>query len=286
MAEFLQSLVPSDSEEVYDPTCGDGGLLAVFPDNVRKYGQELDSEQAEVASHRLINAEIASGDTLRSPAFIDKRFRAIVANPPFSVKWTPPENIEDDPVFCDAPCLPPAGKADFAFLLHILYCLADDGVAAVVNFPGVCYRGQREGKIRQWMIELNVIDRVIQMEGGYFVDTKIATTILVLKKNRIKRSILMRDNALDIEREVSIEEIKGNNYSLSVSSYVQPEEPEKPPVDPFILERKAQEGALKRIRAEINFSLMVARMEGWSIEPFLDSIHGVINEFREQPTLF
>lgn len=281
MAELLKSLVPSDAQEVYDPTCGDGGLLAVFPDAVRKYGQELDPAQAQVASGRLVNAEIASGDTLASPAFLGKRFRAIVANPPFSVKWSPPEHPEADPVFQDVPCLPPPGKADYAFLLHILHCLADDGTAAVVNFPGVCYRGQREGRLRQWMVERNYIDRVMQMESGFFVDTKIAPVILVLKKNRTKTSVLMRDNVAGIEREVTLEEIKANGYSLNVSSYVEPPQPEHPPVDPLAMELKARSSALKRIRAEISFSQLVAQMEGWSIDPFLDDIQDLVNEFRQ-----
>lgn len=286
MAELLKSLVSDDIEEVYDPTCGDGGLLAVFPDNVRKYGQELDPAQAAEAATRLINAEVVSGDTLTNPVFINKRFRAIVANPPFSVKWSPPADQTTNPIFRDAPCLPPPGKADFAFLLHILHCLADDGVAAVVNFPGICYRGQREGVLRKWMIERNFIETVIYMEGGYFIDTKIATVILVLKKNRKKTSIIFRDNALNLEREVEYDEIKQNDFSLSVSSYIQPPEPERPPVDILALENRARDAAIKRVRAEINFSLTVAEIEGWSIEPFLDDLHRVINEFRQQTTLF
>ena len=286
MAELLKSLVPSDIGEVYDPTCGDGNLLAVFPDEVVKYGQELDPAQAAIASERLTNAVIASGDTLGAPAFADLRFKAIVSNYPFSVKWSPPANHKEDPVFAEAPCVPPPGRADYAFLLHILHCLDDEGTAAVVNFPGVCYRGQKERILRQWMIENRYIEKMILMEGGYFVDTKISTVIMVLRKNRAGTSILMRDNALDLEREVGIEEIRKNDYSLSISSYVSPPEPERPSIDPLALERKAQEGALQRIRTEINFSLMVAEMEGWSIEPFLDAIHDVINEFRLQPTLF
>lgn len=286
MAELLKNFMPADITEVYDPTCGDGALLSVFPDDVRKYGQELNPEQAKVAMERLVNAEIAAGDTLADPKFIDRRFRGIVANPPFSVKWTPPECPEEDPVFAEAPVIPPPGKADYAFLLHILHCLADDGIAAVVNFPGICYRGQREGKLRQWMIERNVIDRVILMEGGHFVDTKIATVILVLRKNRTEDYIFMRDNACNLEREVSIAEIAENNFSLNVGSYIVPPEPIKPKVNPFDLESRARQSALKRLRAELNFSLMVAQIEGWSIEPFLDSIQDIINEFRIQPTLF
>lgn len=127
---------------------------------------------------------------------------------------------------------------------------------------------------------------VFLIEGGHFVDTKIATVILVLRKNKETTSILMRDNALDLEREVSIEEIRANGYTLNVSSYISPPQPERPPVNPLELEDKARLHAISKLRAEIQFSLMVARMEGWSIEPFLDEIHDVVNEFREQPTIF
>lgn len=282
IAELLKSLVPDDVSEVYDPTCGDGSLLAVFGDDVRKYGQELDAQQARAARDRLTNAVIAEGDVLKAPAFIGKRFRAIVANPPFSVKWEPEESV----IFQGAPCLPPPSKADYAFLLHIAHCLADDGVAAVLNFPGVCYRGQREGKLRQWLIERNIIEKVILMEGGHFVDTAVSTVILVLRKHREVTSIAMRDNALNLERDVPLEEIAGNDYSLNVTTYVHPPEPERPAVDPMALERRARAAALKNIRAELMFSLAVAQYEGWSIEPFLDDILAEINKFRVRPALF
>lgn len=71
---------------VYDPTCGDGALLAYANNRVKKYGQEIDPEQADTARTNLTNAEIVTGDTLENPAFIDKRFDLIVANPPFSIK--------------------------------------------------------------------------------------------------------------------------------------------------------------------------------------------------------
>ena len=235
-----------------------------------------------MASERLVNADIVAGDTLTAPAFIGKRFRAIVANPPFSVKWTPPADPKKDPVFADAPTLPPPGKADYAFLLHILHVLADDGVAAVVNYPGLCYRGQREGKLREWIIERNLIDRVLLMEKGYFVDTDTVTVILVLKKNRTEDFITMRDNALGIERRVTLDEIRENDYSLNVSSYVSPPEPEKPKVNPADLEFRARNGVIRQIRAHIEFSAMVAFMEGWSIDPFLDQIQDLIEEYRHK----
>ena len=85
--------------------------------------------------------------------------------------------------------MPPAGKADYAFLLHIIYLLADNGTAAVLNFPGIAYRKASEGKIRQYMVQQNWIDKVIHIPGDKFTDTKIATLILVLKKNRATTDI-------------------------------------------------------------------------------------------------
>ena len=84
LAKFIASFIPDGIEEVYDPTCGSGNLLSVFPDSVRKFGQEIDATQAEEARHRLVNSEIAVGDTLEAPAFMGRKFKAIVANPPFS----------------------------------------------------------------------------------------------------------------------------------------------------------------------------------------------------------
>ena len=105
LAKFIASFIPDGIEEVYDPTCGSGNLLSVFPDSVRKFGQEIDATQAEEARHRLVNSEIAVGDTLEAPAFMGRKFKAIVANPPFSIKWTPPQL--PDSRFSTAPVFPP-----------------------------------------------------------------------------------------------------------------------------------------------------------------------------------
>ena len=84
LAEKIRSYLPADVDEIYDPTCGDGGLLSVFPDEVRKYGQEIDLEQLEEARKRLVNFEGKGGDTLTDPQF-DRQFKYIIANPPFSL---------------------------------------------------------------------------------------------------------------------------------------------------------------------------------------------------------
>lgn len=119
LAEYMRSFLPEKITEVYDPTCGHGSLLEIFPDAVKKYGQDINPEAVE-AARAIPNSEIVCDDTLLSPAFVCKKFRAIIANPPFSVKWSP-DLLKDDARFTSAPCFAPPSKADFAFLLHILH---------------------------------------------------------------------------------------------------------------------------------------------------------------------
>lgn len=88
----MKSYVDRPISEVYDPTCGDGALLSVFAPEVKKYGQELNADQLEVAASRLENFEGACGDTLQAPAFEGKKFECIMANPPFSIKWEHPRS--------------------------------------------------------------------------------------------------------------------------------------------------------------------------------------------------
>jgi type I restriction enzyme M protein len=278
LAELLKSYMPDDLASVYDPTCGDGALLAQFRDEVFKYGQELDPEQADAAKRRLKNCCIAAGDTLAAPNFIGMKFRGIVANPPFSVKWEPKQDWR----FSDAPCLAPKSRADYAFLLHCLSYLADDGVAAVLNFPGILYRGNSEGRIRQWMVEQNVVDEVVAIEGGYFVDTSIATALLILKKNRTTTDIKFTDHALNLSRVVSVDEVKSNGFTLSVSQYVQPPRQDKPSVNPLVLEERAQEHAIRKIKAELMFSKMVCQIEGMDFNSFCDRIIAEVNNVRNE----
>lgn len=283
LAKILAGYMPEDITEVYDPTCGSGNLLSVFPDNVRKYGQELDAEQAEEARKNLVNAEIATGDTLLNPAFKNKRFRAIVANYPFSIKWNP-EELTGDERFSDLPVLPPPSKADYAFMAHILHKLSDDGVAAILGFPGILYRGQREGKIRQWFVEHGFIESVTHIQGDYFVDTKIATCLIILRKTPNSKDIVFRDATHGIERRVKFDEISANGFNLSVAAYVQPPDKPKPPFNPLDAETKARSGVLRQIKAQIEFSAMVAKFEGWSVEPFLDEIIDLVKSYKNNPT--
>jgi len=281
LAEHIKSFIPDNVTEVYDPTCGGGALLAVFADHVRKYGQELDEAQAQETAANIVNSEIVGGDTLLHPAFRGKQFEAIVANPPFSVKWSPDQVAAADERFRDAPCLPPPSKADYAFLLHILHSLSPTGTAAVLNFPGVLYRGQREGKIRRWLVEQNVIDSVELVEGGYFEDTGISTALIVMKKNRTEDYVTMRLHESGAERQVPISEIRAHDFTLSPNTYIVIEE-SKPEIDPHALEAAARRDALRKIEAEIQFSKMVAEFEGWDYSDFLDDIIRVVNKYRQQ----
>lgn len=262
---------------VYDPTCGSGDLLSVY--NCPKYGQEIDAEQLEQAKERFSDFVGVAGDTLKCPAFIDKRFDLIVANYPFSIKWEPFK----DERFC-APVLPPQSKADYAFILHILYMLADDGVAVVMGFPGILYRQQREGTIRQWLIEQNYIDRVVSIPGNKFTDTTIATCILIIRKDKGTTDITFEDTEHDITKTVDVEEVRKNNYNLSVSSYVEYKEP-KETIDPYALEVAARKALLKRIRQSIETSRLIETISPGDIptvDNFINDLQKLIDEYKER----
>lgn len=280
LAEMLKSLLPSEPRRVYDPTCGRGNLLGVFGDHVEKYGQDIDAEAVADARQRLVNFHGAVGDVLSSPAFIDERFDAIVANPPFSVKWQETR----DGIFAFTPEVPSRSKADYAFIIHILWMLTDDGTAVVLNSPGIGYRGGREHTIRRWIIEQNYVDTVILIPGNTFTDTAISTLCLVLKKQRDTTDVRFVDKEHSLERMVPLNEIRSKDHTLSVSAYVQKVE-EKIEVDRAELERMARRMAIKRIRLELQASALVAALEGWDYSEFIAELRAEIDtHVAELPT--
>lgn len=202
--------------------------------------------------------DIAHGDTLTDPKhWDDEPFEVIVSNPPYSIKWEGDGNatLINDPRFSPAGVLAPKSKADLAFIMHSLSWLATDGTAAIVCFPGVMYRGGAEKKIRKYLIDNNFIDGVIQLPDNLFFGTTIATCILVLKKSKTDNSTFFLDaskecvkvtnsNKLTQEniqhileayqaredrehlcRLVPNSEIGEQDYNLSVSTYVEQEDP-------------------------------------------------------------
>lgn len=186
-------------KSVYDPTCGSGSLLlrvSKEADVSEFYGQELTRTTFNLARMNMIlhdvhyrEFDIKHEDTLENPQHLDKRFEAIVANPPFSAHWKGDDNPlnSTDERFSRYGRLAPKTKADYAFVLHMVHQLADNGTMACVLPHGVLFRGASEGVIREYLIkELNYLDAVIGLPANIFYGTSIPTSILVLKKCRKK----------------------------------------------------------------------------------------------------
>lgn len=257
--------------KVYDPAAGSGSLLLKFAkvlgkDNVRQgfYGQEKNLTTYNLCRINMflhdINYEkfnIACGDTLEDPRhWDDEPFDAIVSNPPYSIRWNEDNNptLINDPRFSPAGVLAPRSKADLAFTMHILSWLSTIGTAAIVEFPGVLYRGGAEAKIRKYLVDSNYVDTVIQLSPDLFFGTTISTCILVLKKSRATNDILFIDASAEFVRKgnknklseenrqkvldsftdrqninyfakvTTYEDVVANDYNLSVSSYVEAED--------------------------------------------------------------
>ena len=261
----------TEVNKVYDPACGSGSLLLkaakiLGKDNVRQgfFGQEINLTTYNLCRINMFlhdidydKFDIAHEDTLVNPRhWDDEPFEVIVSNPPYSIKWEGDDNpvLINDPRFSPAGVLAPKSKADLAFIMHSLAWLATNGTAAIVCFPGIMYRGGAEKKIRQYLIDNNFIDCIIQLPSNLFYGTSIATCIMVLKKSKADNRTLFIDasaecikitnnnklteenirhivdefvSRADVDhfaRCVPYEEIAQNEYNLSVSTYVQPED--------------------------------------------------------------
>ena len=257
-------------KSVYDPTCGSGSLLLRVSKEVRVtdfYGQELNQTTYNLARMNMIlhdvnfnDFDIRQGDSLEEPLFIDERFEAIVANPPFSAKWSSDKKFLDDERFSAAGKLPPKSKADYAFVEHMIYHLDENGTMAIVLPHGVLFRGAAEGTIRKFLVdERNYLDAVIGLPANLFYGTSIPTCVLVFKKCReenddilfidasqefekVKNQNKLRESDIDkivntyINREeidkyshrASLEEIKENDFNLNIPRYVDTFEEEEP----------------------------------------------------------
>lgn len=265
---------------VYDPACGSGSLLLKFAKTVGKinpnlqyYGQEINPSTYNLCRINMFlhgvnfeNFDIQLGDTLIEPKHLDlvkeiHGFDAIVSNPPYSIKWKGEDNpiLINDERYADAGILAPKSKADLAFAMHMYHHLSESGMAAIVEFPGVLYRGGAEQKIRKYLLEHNAVDVVIQLPANLFFGVGIATCIIVLRKGtKTDNSVLFVDASDCFEKEgnknylrpqhqdqiveaiekredepyfcrlVSNADIIANDCNLSVSSYVeQPDTREK-----------------------------------------------------------
>ncbi|HBS75899.1 MAG TPA: type I restriction-modification system subunit M [Microbacterium sp.] len=298
----------TEVNKVYDPAVGSGSLLLKFQKvlgagKVRQgfFGQEINLTTYNLARINMFlhnvpyeQFNLAHGDTLTDPAhWDDEPFEAIVSNPPYSIKWDGDANplLINDPRFAPAGVLAPKSKADLAFTMHILSWLAVNGTAAIVEFPGVLYRGGAEQKIRKYLIDNNYVDAVIQLPPDLFFGTTIATCIIVLKKSKADNAVLFidasaeftrignknkltethqkrvldafaaRDNVAHFARLVPNSEVAKNDYNIAVSSYLEREDTTEA-VD--ITELNAEIARIVARQAELRASIdeIVADLEG------------------------
>ena len=293
VSTLLAKIVTSGKDtisSVYDPTCGSGSLLLRVKreaaDVDRIYGQEMNRTTYNLARMNMIlhdvnftKFDIKQEDTLKRPQHVGMRFDAIVANPPFSAKWSADPLLLQDERFSDYGKLAPKTKADMAFVQHMLHHLDDNGTMAVVLPHGVLFRGSSEGDIRKYIIKnLNALDAVIGLPANIFYGTSIPTSVLVFKKNRkhdkdvffidasdcfdkqknqnmllpehidtIIKTYQARENVDKFAHVASLKDIHDNDYNLNIPRYVDTFEAE-PDVDLAAvakalqdLEKKSQE---------------------------------------------
>ncbi len=286
MSEIIANHLKDRKEiSIYDPTSGSGSLLLNIgksvskhlndPNKIKYYAQELKPETYNLTRMNLVmrgilpdNIIVRNGDTLKDdwPFFSDENNKestydfvsvdAEASNPPYSQSWEI-DNMDTDPRFSEYG-VAPKSKADYAFLLHNLYHLKNDGIMTIVLPHGVLFRGGDEGVIRKNLVEKHNIETIIGLPSNCFYGTGIPTIIMVLKKNRTSSDILfvdaskgfMKDGNKNKLREkdvrkivdtviarkpevekfsrlVSIEEIRANEYNLNIPRYVDSSEKEK-----------------------------------------------------------
>ncbi|RGY85410.1 type I restriction-modification system subunit M [Streptococcus anginosus] len=287
--------------KVYDPTCGSGSLLLQMKKQYEEhiledgfFGQEINMTNYNLARMNMFlhninynSFNIKRGDTLLNPQHLEEKpFDAIVSNPPYSVKWVgdgDPTLINDDR-FAPAGKLAPKSKADFAFIMHSLNHLSNKGRAAIVCFPGIFYRGGAEKTIRQYLVDNNFVEAVIALPDNLFFGTSIATTILVLAKNKLENRTLFIDASKEFKKETNNNVLTDSNiehivelfsnyqsvdykaalvdndvigseqdYNLSVSTYVEQEDTREK-IDIDVLNKEIAETVVKidHLRAEID----------------------------------
>ncbi|MDF2963951.1 MAG: type restriction-modification system subunit [Paenibacillus sp.] len=241
VSELLTRLALGDKthvNKVYDPACGSGSLLLkatqiLGNDGVRQgfFGQEINITTYNLCRINMFlhdidydKFNIGHGDTLIHPHslhFDEEPFEVIVSNPPYSIKWEGDENpvLINDPRFAPAGVLAPKSKADLAFIMHSLSWLATSGTAAIVCFPGMLYRGGAEKKIRQYLIDNNFIDCIIQLPDNLFFGTSIATCIMVLKKSKSENATLFIDASKEYIKITNNNKLTPGNIQKIVDTY-------------------------------------------------------------------
>lgn len=281
---------------VYDPCMGSGSLLlnakkyAKEPGYIKYYGQELMTSTYNLARmnmflHGIVpeNQILHNGDTLDGdwPTGEETSFDMVLMNPPYSAKWSAASGFLQDERFGDYGVLAPKSKADYAFLLHGLYHLKNNGTMAIVLPHGVLFRGAAEGKIREKLLRAGNIYAVIGLPANLFYNTSIPTCIVVLKKHREGRDVLfidasrkfekgkrqnaMTDEHIDsvielydkretIEKEsflASFEDLEKNDFNLNIPRYVDTfEKEEEVDLNALLADMKKTDEELEKVQGE------------------------------------
>ena len=288
VAMKMRAQLPESVAEVYDPTCGDGGLLRIFGDDVRKYGIEIDGAEAEKA-RSIPNSTIFAGDTLANDYFQNMQFDTIIANPPFGIPWAHPSQTLDEnekkhasEIFDNYPTYAPANCADWAFIAHILHKLSDNGTAVCLMGLGALYRGRAEAKIREYLVGRGVFSRIELIRDAQFEDTSIPVAMLTMRKSSLDKSILFVDG--EVERRVEYSEIKENGFDLSVNRYVNAEKQDDKwkDFDPWAHEEMIRAMVIEHLDKSITTSKAMCEIDPLlnPIDDFLDRLQAVINKHR------
>lgn len=295
IAELLD---PQPGDSICDPACGSGSLLMKCGRKVTTnhgskqyalYGQEAIGSTWSLAKMNMFlhgedNHKIEWGDTIRNPKLLDKNgdlmlFEIVTANPPFSLDKWGHEEAENDKFSRFRRGVPPKTKGDYTFILHMIETLKPrTGRMGVVVPHGVLFRGSSEGKIRQQLINENLLDAVIGLPEKLFYGTGIPAAILIFKKERSDSNVMFIDASREFKAGknqnllaeeniakivgvyktrksldkyaylASLEEIKENDYNLNIPRYVDTFEEEEE-ID--LLAVRAEREQLKAQLAEL-----------------------------------
>ena len=291
VSKVLAKIVTTGKQKlksVYDPTCGSGSLLLRVAKEVDAvsdfYGQEMNRTTYNLARMNMIlhgvhyrKFDIKQEDTLEHPQHLELQFEAIVANPPFSAQWSANPLFTSDDRFSQYGKLAPSSKADFAFVQHMIYHLAENGSMAIVLPHGALFRGGAEQHIRTFLIEnKNYLDAVIGLPANIFYGTSIPTCIMVFKKcrehpedvlfidasndfDKVKTQNILREEHINkivdtyrnrtetekYSKRATLQEIAINDYNLNIPRYVDTFEAEEEiDIDAIASELKALETSM------------------------------------------
>ena len=234
VSELLAKLIePKAGDQIYDPTCGSGSLLIKARQEIKGsdfalYGQEVNGGTWALAKmnmflHGIAQSYIEWGDTIRTPHFLQKnsimKFNKVIANPPFSKKKWGYESIKNDTYNRFHRGIPPKSKGDWAFISHMIESLLPEGTAGVVVPHGVLFRGGAEGRIREKMIEENLVHAAIGLPANLFFGTSIPAALLIFHKGRKDKNIFFIDASKEFEEGKNQNKLRGEDIKKIINTY-------------------------------------------------------------------